>query len=286
MYGISEKAKNEQGHAKRSVVPSSRNAKVAERKVLGCPRRVDFARGMLESSGLKKTKRTADFLISLVGQSAFVILLILLPLVYTEAFDVPEFEKTMLVIPPPPPPPPRGEVRAVVKPKASLFNEGRLIAPRVIPKQVAILKEQPQELAGPAGVAGGVPGGVAGGTLGGVLGSILSSASAPVPPAPPPVRSNKPLKVGGRVQAPRLIQKIQPRYPALARQTRTQGEVVLDCVIDEHGNVTQMRLLSGHPLLVNAAFQAVRQWKYQPTLLNGVPVAVEMRVTVNFNLGS
>ena len=84
------------------------------------------------------------------------------------------------------------------------------------------------------------------------------------------------------MQAPRLIRKIQPQYPELAKETRTQGVVVLDCVIDQQGNVTQMKLVSGHPLLVQAALNAVRQWKYQPTLLNGIPVAVEMEVTVKF----
>ena len=211
----------------------------------------------------------------------------LLPLVYTQAFDAREFEKTILVLPPPPsPPPPRSEVRMIVKPKVSLFDRGKLIAPRVIPKQVAILKEAPQESSSPPGVAGGVVGGVPGGTLGGVLGSILSSGSQPPPPPPKAARSNGPLRVGGRVEAPRLIRKIQPLYPQLAKATRTQGEVVLDCVIDEHGNVTQMKLVSGHPLLVEAAFAAVQQWKYEPTLLNGMPVAVEMHVTVNFVLGN
>jgi len=99
------------------------------------------------------------------------------------------------------------------------------------------------------------------------------------------VRSNGPLRVGGSVQAPRLIRKVEALYPALAKATRTQGTVVLDCVIDERGNVTQMKLVSGHPLLVQAALAAVQQWKYQPTLLNGMPVAVEMHVTVNFVLG-
>jgi protein TonB len=278
MYEISGKTKSEQPGENVSNAPSNRNGRVAK-----TPLGVDFAHGMLESSNLKRPKRFVDFLISLLGQSAFVILLILLPLVYTQAFNVPEFERTILVAPPPPPPPPANEERTVVKPKASLFNEGKLIAPRVIPKQIAIVKEQPEESAGPAGIAGGVPGGVAGGTLGGVLGGIVSPRT---PPPPKAVKSNKPLQVGGRVQAPRLTQEVRPQYPELARQTRIQGAVVLDCVIDEHGNVTQMKLVSGHPLLVSAAFQAVRQWKYQPTLLNGTPVAVEMEVTVNFNLGS
>ena len=79
---------------------------------------------------------------------------------------------------------------------------------------------------------------------------------------------------------------MQPIYPALARDARIQGTVVMDSVIDANGNVTQLKLVSGHPLLVTAAFNAVQQWKYEPTRLNGVPVAVEMHVTVHFNLGS
>jgi TonB family protein len=114
---------------------------------------------------------------------------------------------------------------------------------------------------------------------------VLSVFAMGLTPQAGHARSNGPLRVGGGVQAPRLIRKIQPLYPQLANATRTQGEVVLDCVIDEHGNVTQMKLVSGHPLLVKAAFAAVQQWKYEPTLLNGMPIAVEMRVTVNFVLG-
>jgi len=88
------------------------------------------------------------------------------------------------------------------------------------------------------------------------------------------------------VQAPALVRRVNPIYPPLAKATRTQGTVVLDCIIDKHGNITQMKLVSGQPLLVQAAFAAVQQWKYQPTLLNGNPVAVEMHVTVNFLLGN
>jgi protein TonB len=88
------------------------------------------------------------------------------------------------------------------------------------------------------------------------------------------------------MRLPAGVANIQPIYPPLARQTRTQGVVILDCVIDAQGNVTQMKLISGHPLLVPAAFDAVRQWKYRPTLLNGAPIAVEMEVTVKFTMGS
>jgi periplasmic protein TonB len=277
VYEVSEQTKSEPLTASRA----ERN--VAETKLFVRPSKVDFASGMLENSDLKQPRRSLDFLVSLAGQAAFVALLILLPLVYTQAFDVSGLEKTVLVIPPPPPPPPKAEPHVVVKPRASLFEKGKLIAPRVIPNHVAVLKEAPQELPGPPGVSGGVIGGVEGGTLGGVLGGVLSGSQPPPPPRPAKVSG--PIRVGGRIQAPHLTNEVQPEYPVLAKETRTQGNVVLDCVIDPQGNVTQMRLVSGHPLLVPAALKAVQQWKYQPTLLNGQPVAVEMKVTVTFSLG-
>jgi protein TonB len=94
------------------------------------------------------------------------------------------------------------------------------------------------------------------------------------------------VRVGSNLKAPRQIYSVQPEYPPLAKQTRVWGIVVVNAVIDEHGNVVQARALSGHPLLIPAALNAVLQWKYQPTLLNGTPVAVEMEVTVRFDLGS
>ena len=203
---------------------------------------------------------------------------------YMQAMNVPDLEKTMLILPPPPPP--GNIVHAVAKPKIRLFQNDKLYAPRTIPKHVEMLKEAPEE-AGTSNVPG-IPGGVSGGMLGGVLGGLIGSGMVPSPPPPPlkGVASSRPLLVGGKVQAPRLIQKVQPIYPVLARETRTHGLVVLDCVIDQQGNVTQVKLISGHPLLVRAALDAVQRWKYQPTLLNGIPIAVEMKVTVTFSLGS
>lgn len=284
MNEISDEVETGQRRETPPKTPPSARRKLTGRKVPGPPLSVNFAHGLLENSDLKKPRRALDFVISLAAQAAFVILLILLPLVYTQAFDVRDFEKTMLILPPPPPPPPAASSVRVIKPKASLFDNGRLFAPRVVPQHVQILKEINQEPPGLAGVAGGVPGGVAGGTLGGVLGGVLSSGSLPAPPPPRPAKINGPIRVGGQVKAPRLIRNVQPVYPELAEEARVQGEVVLDCVIDEHGNVTQIKLISGHPLLVRAAFDAVRQWKYQPTTLNGIPVAVEMKVTVTFKM--
>jgi protein TonB len=137
------------------------------------------------------------------------------------------------------------------------------------------------------GVVGGVSGGVIGGQPGGVLGGVLGGTqSAPPPPQP---KQNRPapkiVRVGSTLKAPRQTYSVQPEYPALARQARILGTVVVDAVIDEHGNVVQARALSGHPLLIPAALRAVLQWKYEPTSLNGQPISVELQVLVNFNGG-
>jgi protein TonB len=288
MHVVSEKTESQEGLKSFQPTRARSDPEGLKKKTNENPVGMEFAEVLLENPHLERPKRSVDVLISLAGQVAFVILLILMPLYYTQALNLPEFQKTMLISPPPPPPPPPSNpVRVMVRPKASLFNNGKLIAPRAIPKHVEIVKEAPQESSALQGVAGGVPGGVPGGTLGGVLGGVLSFGNQPVPPPPPrrPAESG-PVRVGGKVQAPRLVRSIQPLYPLLAKETRTQGVVVLDCVIDPQGNVTQIQLVSGHPLLVQAALDAVRQWKYQPTLLNGEPVAVEMRVTVQFTLGS
>jgi protein TonB len=83
-----------------------------------------------------------------------------------------------------------------------------------------------------------------------------------------------------------LIQKIEPQYPPLARAARVQGEVVLSAIIDSNGQINNLQLVSGHPMLVPAAIAAVKQWRYKPYLLNGQPVEVETTITVIFSLSS
>lgn len=126
------------------------------------------------------------------------------------------------------------------------------------------------------GLAGGVPA---------PPGGTLLKPPQP-PPAPPEPKVRTQLKVGGLVQQANLLYQVRPVYPQLARVARVQGAVLLEAVISREGNVEKLRVLTGHPLLVNAALEAVRQWKYRPTLLNGEPVEVFTQVTVSFTLGS
>jgi periplasmic protein TonB len=247
----------------------------------------NLSAGMLENNRMKRPKRAIDFFLSIAAHGLLLATAIMLPLYFSEAIDLHQMEMTYLVAPPlPPPPPPAGVVSSVRRPR-SFFANNKLYAPRVIPKHIAQVKDSARSLQPMGGVPGGVIGGVPGGQLGGVIGGILSGMGHPIPPPQPkPVMHHGPYLVGGRVQAPRIIRQIQPVYPILAREARIQGAVVIDSVINEHGEVTQMKLVSGSPLLARAAFDAVGQWRYEPTLLNGTPVAVEMEVTVHFNLGS
>ena len=190
--------------------------------------------------------------------------------------------------PPPPPPPPAAIQPQKVIPRE--FDCGNLTQPVAIPDQVAIIDEDYQPpSAGIAGVVGGVPGGQIGGQLGGVIGGIISSAPtvAPPPPPPPPVKKKAPpkrIRVGGNVAKARLLRQTRPQYPPLARQARIQGTVKLSAVIAKDGSIQKLEVLGGHPLLVPAALAAVKQWRYKPTLLNGVAVEVLTNIDVNFTL--
>ena len=131
---------------------------------------------------------------------------------------------------------------------------------------------------------GGVPGGVSGGSMGGVIGGVIGGVATAAPLAPKREGPRAPVRVGGRVKEPRLITRIEPIYPALARQTHMQGSVVIEAIIDERGDVVEMKVVSGPPLLIQSAMDAVRRWKYEPTYLNEEPVPVQLNVTVTFRL--
>jgi len=238
---------------------------------------------MVVSTGPKRTNKPWTVAVSMIFQVLFLAILILIPLIYTEALPKTLMSSILLAPPPPPPPPPPPAPAAVVKvrPVAHLMEAGKLVAPKVIPKDVKIIKEEEAPPDMGAGIAGGVPGGVAGGSMGGVLGGVIGGAGG-APPPPKPAVSR--VRVGGAVQAAKLVNRVQPLYPPLARQTRISGTVRLHAIIGKDGTVQQLTVESGHPLLVQSALDAVRQWRYQPTLLNGEPVDVDTEIDVIFSL--
>jgi protein TonB len=239
-----------------------------------------------------KTKKSWTVIVSFVGQCLLIGVAILIPLIYYDA--LPRTQLTSFLVapppPPPPPPPPAAVAPKVVKIIPRQFDAGRLTAPKAIPKQIAtIVEDELPPASASAGVVGGIAGGVPGGGAGGVITGIIGGVSAAPPPPPPPKPVEKPkevqrIKVGGNVQAANLIRKVVPVYPPLAKQARISGVVRFTAIIGRDGAIQNLTLISGHPLLVPAATEAVKQWLYRPTLLNGEPVEVITQIDVNFTL--
>jgi protein TonB len=241
-----------------------------------------FQDSLFESGGRLKTKRVWTTLLSVVMQAFLIGIMILIPLIYTEALPKQQL-MTLLVAPPPPPPPapPAPPVQAVKVVQTDIEN-GQLRTPTKIPQKVAMIKEEeaPPPVSSMGGVMGGVPGGIPGGQMGGVLGGILSSASLNAPKISTPQR----VRLSQGVTEGNLLNKVTPLYPDIAKRARIQGVVVLQAVISKQGTIENLRVMSGHPMLTQSALDAVRQWRYRPYLLNGEPVEVETQITVNFNL--
>jgi protein TonB len=251
-----------------------------------------FLNALLETAETKTIRRSPLQWAAATGLHIVILsALIIAPLYTTGTIQLRNYEDTPLLTPPvplPPPPPAAGRVvaphKTSTRPKLT-YRLGKLTAPASIPRTVSLDNADAAPDLG--GVAGGVPGGVAGGQLGGSLGGVIggTGTSIPIPPPQQPA-AKRIVRVGSNLKAPRQTFSVQPEYPVLAKQTHVSGTVVVNAVIDEHGNVVGARALNGHPLLIPAALKAVLQWQYEPTLLNGTPVAVEMEVTVHFSLGS
>jgi protein TonB len=242
-----------------------------------------FEDSLMESGGKLRSKQGATTAISFILQILLVGVLVLLPLVFTEALPKQQL-MTFLVAPsppPPPPPPPAATPEIKVVKKTTELDNGELRTPTKIPKKIQMTKEdEPPPSSGVAGVVGGVPGGVPGGAVGGVLGGIISGTPTAVLKVATPQR----VRVSQGVSQGLLIHQVKPSYPPLARQARIQGTVVLQAVIGKDGNIQGLKVVSGHPMLAPAALEAVKQWKYKPYYLNGEPVEVDTTINVNFTL--
>jgi len=242
-----------------------------------------FEDSLIESGGKLRTKRGWTSIVSFAIQFMIIGVMVLIPLIFTEALPK-SVQLGFLVAPPPPPPPPppaAAPVKIVKVIQTDIIN-GQLRTPTKIPQKVQMIKEDeaPPPVMATTGVVGGVPGGVPGGSMGGVMGSILATTNMPAPKIATPQR----VRVSSGVQSGLLIRKVPPAYPPLARQARIQGTVILQAQISKEGNIENLQLISGHPMLAPAAIEAVKQWKYKPYLLNGEPVEVETQVQVNFTL--
>jgi protein TonB len=236
-----------------------------------------FASAILEEDAQSRAKRAAQTGFAFAIQVAIISGLVMVPLFLTQAIDLHQFEKTLLVAPPPPaaPSPPVVHAQTVVPKQA--FLHPLLTAPTIIPKKIV---EASADIGAVAPAISDIAGGVAGGT-GDVLGGSLG---APPPPPPAAVRPKGPIRISSGMKEPRLLSAPPVVYSPIARQARVEGTVIVDAIIDEQGNVTQVRVVSGPALLLGSAMKAVSERKYEPTLLDGQPVSIRLNVTVEFHL--
>jgi periplasmic protein TonB len=244
-----------------------------------------------QTSGLDSAKHFFALLVSLLIHTAALCTLALLPLLLLNALPQGDL-LTFLIAPPPPPAPPPAPAPprpagASARHTIALANYDAtpITIPRGIPdppsdEDVDIGSMLPNITQGGSGVG---PGG-----FGNPSAAIFAlNPIVPPPPPPPPHSRDKmspPHKIGGDVLAGKLLFKVDPKYPRLAQLTHVSGSVILEATVDEEGNVVGIKVLSGHVLLNDAAVEAVKQWKYSPTVLNGEPIKVQAAITINFNL--
>jgi len=215
--------------------------------------------------------------VSIIVHTAIIGAVIIIPLMAADVLPTPPSMMAFVAAPPPPPPPPppAPPPPAAAAPKPQM-DVNPAAAPVEAPKEI---KPETGIESGVKGVIGGVEGGVVGGVAGGIVGGL--EAAPPPPPPPPPAA---PVRVGGNIRAPQKTKDVKPVYPAIAQSARVQGVVIIEATIGPNGQVQEAKVLRSIPLLDQAALDAVRQWVFTPTLLNGVPVPVIMTVTVNFTL--
>jgi protein TonB len=247
---------------------------------------------MFESISVsERTRKPWTVAVSCAGQCAMIGLLVLIPLVTNQA--LPHGRLAGFLLPEPPAPSPVRRAQALpsrVKPIPFQVNPRGLQEPRQIPRQVVLI-DDPDFVSPAGGELTGVPFGMgpAAGSGNGVIDGMARATPRPEPPAPPVARDPPPsaprrITVVSRLQTAKLISGPRPVYPALAKTVRVSGEVRLKAVIARDGTIMDLRVLSGHPLLIPAALAAVKRWVFAPTYLNGNPVEVATEIVVDFTL--
>lgn len=233
---------------------------------------------LLESTLVKKnTSKRWTVVLSTLVQSVILGVLIFIPLIHTEALSQ-KMLVVSLVAPPAPPPPSRPASPAGARPIHVIRSEA-WHQPTFIPTIADVLgaPEPPPEVIDNPPTSG---------AFSDIAGQRIIASAIPLPPPPPRPTAPVRIKQGGVVTAAQILSQTRPAYPTLARQARIQGNVVLHAIIGRDGRVAQLEVMSGHPLLVQAALDAVKQWLYKPTLLNGEAVEVDTTITVSFIMGS
>jgi protein TonB len=232
------------------------------------------------------SRPTVPVLLSLTGQVVVVSTAIAVSALWVSD-ALPEMPTMMAFVaappaPPPPPPPPAPAMKRAQPSARPVPTAGEFVAPIEPPTAIEPGIGEGEGEGSEEGVPGGVEGGIPGGVVGGVIGGILDAPPPPPPVAPP---SRGPVRVGGQITQPALVHRVEPVYPDVAVAAHIQGTAILETVVNEEGRVTDVRVLrSAGQILDRAAIAAVREWRYKPLVLNGIPVTFVLTATLTFRL--
>jgi protein TonB len=226
---------------------------------------------------------TLPIVLSTTAQATLLGTVLVLPVLFVTE-QIPEIPTMMAFVAPPPPPPapPPPPLQRPTPPKPVVAqpvpSKSELVAPVEAPKSI---EPEPRGEERDEGVPGGVEGGVPGGIVGGVVGGL---PDAPPPPPPPPAPRG-PVRIGGQIQTPTLVHRVEPFYPPVAVDAHLQGIVILEAIVDRDGTVAEVKVLrSASALLDREALLAVKQWRYSPLVLNGQRERFVLTVTLSFSL--
>jgi protein TonB len=216
----------------------------------------------------------STFALSSIVKIGVLGILLLLPLLYTQGLPGIQLRSVLAAPPPPPAPVQRVLVKTPARtPVARIFNVPTLIVSHSITSTAAVQPLAPPEVGPPTWPAGVYEGA-----------GVTPGAITPPPPPPVKAQTHTAIRIGGGVSEANLIHRVQPVYPPAAKITHVEGIVEFTATISKQGAIENLQLVRGHPLLVNAAREAILQWRYRPTLLNGEPVEVITDIMVNFTL--
>jgi len=238
-----------------------------------------FADSLLDSPWENRSRRGWTTIASFAAQILAMGGLLLLPLIYTQGLPTLHWIETGPILAPPPAPPAPSPAPTAAGQQGN-FAGTVLVVPPSIPRNVAQVDDQ--GVPPPIGTNGVEDGTSDRWSSNGVIGSIGNEVARFVPPPPPPTVTRHPLT--SRMMEGNLVHRVQPEYPYTAKMAHIQGTVVLRAIISKEGTIENLQVVRGHPMLVKAAIDAVRQWRYRPYILNDSPVEVETEVTVNFIL--
>lgn len=232
---------------------------------------------------------TLPILLSTTAQAVAATVAILIPALLV-AERIPKVPTMLAFVAPPPPPaapaPPPAQPSAPVKPPArsQRVSTQELVTPVEPPKTAPVEPAEPSLV--DEGVERGLEGGVEGGVPGGIVGGVGGGLPEPPPPPPPPPE-RPPIRIGGMIQAPALLHRVNPVYPPIAASARLQGTVILEAIVDSDGTIAGVKVLrSAGPVLDSEAQTAVRKWRYSPLVLNGRRERFVLTVVLSFSVES